>query len=783
MVYRYSWVAGLLALLFAFFRVDHLLRPTVEGPPWQLVVIAGVLLGSIITWTALSYRLPLWLTALLNAAAFVVAAVRIAVPDTTFAFLPTASSVTAMGDEMSLAWAVIRNGVSPVIPIAGIVVLMTAVFWAAGAALVWGLVRARPYAALLPLLVLGVQFATMDRFPTSNLAITVFVSITAFTFLAIRLDQRDQGVGRMARPGRWTASAPTSVPPTSALLLGSTVLAAVIGSGLMTGLVPYDGTLSWRSSSGLTGGFYGSVSYNPFISIRQGLVSNTNQEVFRAQIDGPVAADQVYFRLVTMEHFDGVQFSADRPVVRPLGETWEADSQRFIGPTAEVVQDIEIRDLQMDWIPEAYSPVEIQGRRGLLNNLRVRGDGSLIIDGGLTSPGLRYQVTSLVPQPDLDVLASGADGGLSPAFAAAAAEGAPDLPNIQPEVVEPRELVDADVFLEIPDDLDEGIRQLAISVTANLGTDYERGLAIEAFLREFTYTLEVAEGHGSSDLAAWLLDPSSPNYRQGYCEQFATSMAVLARTLEIPSRVVLGFTPGQHVGDDIVIVRDSNAHAWVELWLPTQGWVRFDPTPRSDQVNPATFAGLGFDVRPFLELPDPESQDVASAPLPAPQFAEDFLPPGFIGSGGGEVDAGFTLPTWARWVVPVLATFVFLFALVPGIKWWRRKRRMKRLREGDITAAWESIIARLTDLGDRPDAALTPTELAGGVDPAMEPLALVYSEAIYGGRDSLGGGRLELATQALETTEARLTTRYSRFQRIVAMYRPATLLPRRLRRR
>ena len=61
----------------------------------------------------------------------------------------------------------------------------------------------------------------------------------------------------------------------------------------------------------------------------------------------------------------------------------------------------------------------------------------------------------------------------------------------------------------------------------------------------FRYSVDIDPGHGASDLAAWLLDPESPNHRIGYCENFATAMAVMARTLGVPSRVVLGFTPGE----------------------------------------------------------------------------------------------------------------------------------------------------------------------------------------------------------------------------------------------
>ncbi len=108
---------------------------------------------------------------------------------------------------------------------------------------------------------------------------------------------------------------------------------------------------------------------------------------------------------------------------------------------------------------------------------------------------------------------------------------------------------------------------------------------------------------------------------------------------------------------------------------------------------------------------------------------------------------------------------------------------MKRLRDGDISAAWEEITSRLSDLGEPPAPALTPDEYAADVDDAMAPLATVYGRSLYGPGGAVQPHHVETATESLTATTERLTTRYSRTQRTVAMYRPGTLLPQRLRRR
>ena len=86
-------------------------------------------------------------------------------------------------------------------------------------------------------------------------------------------------------------------------------------------------------------------------------------------------------------------------------------------------------------------------------------------------------------------------------------------------------------------------------------------------------------------------------------------------------------------------------------------------------------------------------------------------------------------------------------------------------------------MARLTDYGEDPRASLTPDELAASVDPAMQPLATVYGRAVYGPPGSLGDTHVATATRSLEQTAQRLAGRYSRWERLVAWYRPASLIP------
>jgi hypothetical protein len=783
MVYRFSWLAGLAAVAFAFTGLSGLLRPTPDGTRWEYIVIAALVLGATITWTALTYRAHPVVVVVLNLVAIAVAISRISAPETTSGLLPTGETLSTISAQLDRAFTLIRTGIEPVQPIAGIVIVLATVFWVTGVLLTWGLMRGHPYVAIIPPLVLALQFATMDRNRTGWLRIAVFLAIVAGSIVAVTTDERDQSAGRMA--GRTRRPTLTSkLAPSAAGLLGVTLLASVIATGWMSGLIPYDGVLPWRAATGLTSDFYGGIAYNPFIGIQQSLVSQSSTPVFLAEITGDIPGEEVYFRLVTMETYNGGQFFADNPTVADIeARPWEDSGNAFAGPVNEVTTTIQIERLRMDWLPAAYVPTSFTSEAGIVDTMRVRqADGSLRLEGDLSFEGMTYTVESAIPNPDIAVLATDENGELSPAFALAATEN--DVPNpvAAPVREEPNNI---DAYLDLPEDLDPGIENEARRQTANLTTNYEIGLALESWFHSdaFAYTTDIDTGHAATDLAAWLLDEESPNYHAGYCENFATAMAVMARTLGVPSRVVLGFTPGEPTEqDNVYVVRDRNAHAWVELWIPTQGWVRFDPTPRADGINPTTFGGaeddLGFDLTSYLDVPNPDQLDLANLPLPPPQFGEDQPLPIF--AGGGDEDSssgGFGVPGWLRTIAPILLVAVLAIGGIPAVKWWQRRRRMRRLDNGDIGAAWEDIVARLTDLGDAPSPASTPQQIAASVDQTMVPLAVVYGRAIYGPETGTNPEHVATATTSLAATRARLVTRHSVPQRMIAAYRPASIMP------
>ena len=781
MVYRYSWIAGLASIGFAFWQLGRLLLPTTSGARWQLVVLSGLIIGLVITWTAVTYRLRTLVIVLINAAALFLAAARFAAPAESVFVLPTPAGMSSLWVDLTRAFDIIRHGVEPVRPITGIVIILTALFWVLGALLAWGLSKDHPFVALLPPLVVAVQFATLDRRTGSLTMLAVFVVLVAGSVFAVAYDERDRGAGRMAS----SRSEPQSraPAPTAALLVALAVTVAVFGTGMLGPAVPRDGTVNWRTPGGLSGGFYGSVSYNPYVGIHDGLVSQEGIPLFRAKLAGNVPSDEVYFRLQTLETYRNGQWSAFRPEVYRLDEDpLEQPGHEYVGATRLLTADVEILALAQEWLPAPYAVAGADGSEAEAFRIR-RSDTALVFRGDRTYRDMEYQVVSKVPEVRPEEISVDPGGGLSPLFTAAAIAGE----NLPPAGdITFRELPDADRYTDLPENVDPRVRQQALDLTARFTTPFEKGLAIEHWFREsggFVYDLEVDQGHSEDLLATWLFDDSAGNdsYRRGYCEQFATSMAVMTRSIGIPTRVVLGFTPGAEIAEDEVVVLDNNAHSWVELWIPAVGWIAFDPTPRGDGANPVTSyerlsETLGFEIAEYLEqVPEPVRPDIEGSLLP------DLREPGIdlgeldaVDIGGPSVDTS-SIASWLP-IIPISIALVLLtIAAIPIVKWVRHRTRMRRLEDGDISAAWEEIIVKLTDFGEEPDPAATPAEVAARVDDAMKPLASVYSRSVYGGAGGLSTAQADAARQSMQLTSDRFAMKYSPIERFRSYYRLGSL--------
>jgi transglutaminase-like putative cysteine protease len=251
---------------------------------------------------------------------------------------------------------------------------------------------------------------------------------------------------------------------------------------------------------------------------------------------------------------------------------------------------------------------------------------------------------------------------------------------------------DAAVTSVIPSDLPDPLIQLANRITADAETPAAKAAAIQAYLRsnKFTYSTEPLPGSGYEALENFLIRD-----HRGYCEQFASAMAMMARVIGIPSRVSVGFLPGEPDEEGWkVSIRDM--HAWPELYFANYGWVRFEPTPPG-----VTGAAPSWTVQDSESSESDPSADPSSEPTAdevSPGTAPSVGPTGQPNVPGQETGAG-----WRGTLIGTSITLVLLVILAAPAT-IRMRRRSGRLNgsgpaEEQVEAAWAEIRDTVLDYG------------------------------------------------------------------------------------
>jgi hypothetical protein len=220
-------------------------------------------------------------------------------------------------------------------------------------------------------------------------------------------------------------------------------------------------------------------------------------------------------------------------------------------------------------------------------------------------------------------------------------------------------------YLQLPGGLDPAIKQLAQNIVANAHatTMYDQAVALESYLRaNYTYDVNIHRPLASEGVS-WFLFHSD---RRGYCNYFASAMALMARQLGMPARVVAGYTNGQFdVKHDQWIIRGTDAHAWVQIYFATYGWVNFEPS--------AGFSGF---VRPL-----PGTANFAPPILPGLPGSTSGINPGHGHAPNSPDDIATTTTTtavaqktWRQDISLTLGSLILLVLLSLALFsiWWRR---------------------------------------------------------------------------------------------------------------
>jgi transglutaminase-like putative cysteine protease len=296
-----------------------------------------------------------------------------------------------------------------------------------------------------------------------------------------------------------------------------------------------------------------------------------------------------------------------------------------------------------------------------------------------------------------------------------------------------------------------------IVTAAGAETPYDQAKALAAYLRsdEFTYSTvgpRIADG---ADLVDTFLFAEGEYYRTGYCQYFASSMALMARALNLPARVASGFAPGEPLGEGTYLVREANAHAWVEIYFPGYGWEIFESTRSIRAVVRATGDPATAGDRPLLDpgrwleedIAVPDALDGVEA-LPSAELA-----PGAIDPDNPDADEGAQNRTMNALIIGVIV----LLAL--GVAWWRMQhlnRRWRLLPPGE--RAWQQLTMAAGRAGIGPRPSETIYEYAGWLEEQLpkhtEPIRAVADGKVwqsYSGR-TMGA----FAAHNLEKASARL---------------------------
>jgi transglutaminase-like putative cysteine protease len=390
-------------------------------------------------------------------------------------------------------------------------------------------------------------------------------------------------------------------------------------------------------------------------------------------------------------------------------------------PGNSVVEQVDLGSNLANSANVSYLPLPYPARQ-------VRVDGSWRVDSGSLTvlatnaqlAGLKYTVTSKDVNPSPQQLRHA---------------GAPPETLVQDMFVPPAY---------------KNLRKLALHLTAHVTTDYAKAVALQNWFTRpgnFTYSLNANQSNTPGALKHFLTKSKT-----GYCQQFAFGMAVLARLLHIPSRVVIGYTQGSIVGTNTWEVKTSDAHAWPELYFPEAGWLRFEPTP----PNAAGAAGQATAISPPYSNPQ---EDVGFSTTTPAGVSSGKTPdqaatsghsgkkglPGQLrgatgGAGNGASGAKKKSPPFATLVLVLLAVLL----IAPGLtrlvtrrrRWWKARDDVARAH-----VAWLELRDDLTDFRIPSRVSESPRALAGRLTQslhlagtereALEHIALTEERASY----------------------------------------------------
>jgi len=516
-----------------------------------------------------------------------------------------------------------------------------------------------------------------------------------------------------------------------------------LGAGLSAGVLLAASVLflALPRPQAATGGRFDdptTVGFSPEINLdKTGSLSEDPTPVMRVESLDDAPLTEHYWRAVTLFHFDGLRWTApgirSRPLNGAVGGAWPGHGRRM-GEGLRLRYRVRLEPLPTDALFLAGLPEQI---RGSFSGLHVS-DVDTIQVAELQPGPLIYEATAWLP----------------------------DRQTLQPtDVVELFSERFQRRYLQLPE-YDERIGELAAELTSAAESPLRKAEALEHHFRtEFGYSLDLPEERHADPLAHFLFER-----REGHCEYFATSMAVMLRAEGIPSRIVNGFAGGVRnplSGD--YLLRSNDAHSWVEAYIPGYGWLQFDPTPPTPpsalgpwvadvqgwwETAQATWAEwvVGYDALQQVELAKSFRDAFREAILTVLGAVDSFARAVARTSGFGWMADWIGL---AFWIIPLLAAVAAWFSR----GWWKRRRRQRRVAAGrgdwsDARALYEQALGVLERRGFKRGESQTAEEFERSVSdcPTRDLLSRItaaYNAARFGSNSAAGSG-LPALVHALE---------------------------------
>jgi transglutaminase-like putative cysteine protease len=578
---------------------------------------------------------------------------------------------------------VIRRYSVPAVDLRGLrLLLVTGAGLVAVAVDLFAVTLRRPALAGVPLLiVMGVPLALA---PGGSSAFAF--AVACIPFLVLLAGDRRGGLLRPAGSSRRSVAGVTA---------SATAAVALVAAIAVPAAVP---DLDERPLTIDTGSGDTIAVINPILNLKASLGARSDATILTYRTDQTNPAP---LRIVTADVFDGETWAPSTGADIPRSQRVQdglAQAPGLSDPVREAstvhTTTISVRGLDQTYLPLPYPALQVDiGGEWLYetDSLNVVGDGE-------TTRGRSYTATHLEVAPTEDELRS--------------APGAP-------EEIESR-------YTELPE-LPAVVHDTALEVTAGATDKYEQAAALQRWFRStggFTYSTTAPNDGGTSAVVDFLRD------KTGFCVQFASSMAVMARSLGIPARVAIGFLPGEESADGRWRISAQDAHAWPELYFDGVGWTRFEPTPATRTGQSPSWT---VPVRPIPTTAPPSS---ASAPAPTQSAAAPSATASTSTSTTGGAAGASELTGWDRvlalpwgWILGGL--LVLLLLLAPWVSATvSSRRRWAGVHDAGSSAeaAWAELEERVHDLGVRWAPSTTPRQRAAELSAFAAPGSVAAEE-------------------------------------------------------